>query len=322
MSNSIPGRLNYSGDLKPVILRVAEDYKLGKVTQYKPIKVGYEDCNVLIETDTQRFLAKIFASSRTPEEVQRYASIIRTVVDNGVNHPNLKVSSQGDIYRDETGLSLVLLDFVEGKTFLEMDRAPVESELEVVVKQAALINKVDLKLPPLFDSWSVQNLEGIYEKIRQFLEPSDLKLAEEAKERFLSVPIDTLPHAFVHGDITKANTILSDKNEIYIIDFAVTNWYPRIQELAVIAANLLYDQTKPEKPQELAPNLVKIYRQYGELTEAEEKHLPNYILGAIAMEFLGGSKVKYLDGHDSEETQYWIELGRKNLQKALNYESS
>jgi Ser/Thr protein kinase RdoA (MazF antagonist) len=127
-----------------------------------------------------------------------------------------------------------------------------------------------------------------------------------------------LPHAFVHGDITKANTILSDDGKMYIIDFAVANWYPRIQELAVIGANLMHEASIGHRPREVAAKLVEAYRKHNALTTEEERRLPHYLVGAIAMEFLGGSLVKLKYGQ-SDETKYWIELGRKSLREAIEF---
>jgi Ser/Thr protein kinase RdoA (MazF antagonist) len=309
-------RLSYRGNLKPVFERVAEAYKLGDVANYRVIEVGYEDCNVKLDAGRGKFLVKIFAKSRSGSEITRYSEILRVATDQGVRMPHLIRSAIGDVYKDETGLEMVLLQYIAGKTFYELSRAPSHEELDKVLEQAARINGLKLRPTPLFDSWSVQNLEGIYEKIHHTLDRADLQLVDEARRRFRSVPLPALPHAFVHGDITKANTILSNDGKVYIIDFAVANWYPRIQELAVIGANLMHEVSTGHRPREVATKLVEAYQKHNALTSEEERHLPQYLIGAIAMEFLGGSSMKLQYGQ-SDETKYWIELGRKSLREAI-----
>jgi Ser/Thr protein kinase RdoA (MazF antagonist) len=152
------------------------------------------------------------------------------------------------------------------------------------------------------------------EKVRQFVAPEDLQLAEQAVERYEAIPVETLPHAFVHGDFTKANIMKGDDGEIYVFDFSVANWYPRIQELAVIVANLLHDNTSERSILEIC-NLVA--DEYGLLTDEERKHLPTYTLAGVAMEFLGAHQEKYINGIDNEENDYWMSLGRAGLQKEL-----
>lgn len=152
------------------------------------------------------------------------------------------------------------------------------------------------------------------DRVRQYVQPDDLKLAEYAVEQFELVPEGMLPHAFVHGDLTKANVMLGDDGKIYIFDFSVANWYPRIQELAVIAANLLADSPDIDSLQQ-ACDIVA--REYGNLSDGEVSSLPVFALAAVAMEFLGAHQEKYINGIDSDETNYWMSLGRNGLQQAL-----
>ncbi len=53
-------RLNYSGNLGPVVGRLCVAYEIGQPTDFSVIETGYEDCNVIIETPENKFVAKIF----------------------------------------------------------------------------------------------------------------------------------------------------------------------------------------------------------------------------------------------------------------------
>ncbi len=308
-------RIAYTGNLAPLIERVAEAYGVGTPTGHSVVEVGYEDCNVIIETEQDRFLAKMFAKTRKPEEITRYTDIMRKVVEAGVHHPEL-MTANGDIVYTDSGVSLVLMRFIEGKTFFELDRAPDDNERRAILEQAAKINAIDYEPPYLFDSWAIPNISEMFDKVKQYIEPDDLALVEQVIAEYRAIPVDELPHSFVHGDFTKTNILKSDNGEIYVLDFSVANRYPRLQELAVIAANLLHDDkiSLDERCQVVADE----YSQFSELTEAERQHLPAYALAGVAMELMGAHQEKFINGNDTDETDYWLNLGRAGLRQALS----
>lgn len=309
-------RLNYTGDLTPVVERVCEAYGIGQLTASSIVEVGYEDCNVIIETDQAKFVAKMFSKIRTPDDITRYASTMEKVVEAGVHHPELLKTDTGQATFSDSGITLVLMRFVEGKSFLELDRAPDDEERKAVLEQAAKVNGIDYGPPYLFDSWAIPNIHTMFEKVKQYIETEDLALVEQVIAAYDAIPVDDLPHSFVHGDFTKANVIKGDDGKIYILDFSVANRYPRIQELAVIVANLLHDNselTLEQKCQQVADE----YSEFNPLTGEERKHLPAYALAGVAMEFMGAHQEKFINGNDTDETDYWLSLGRAGLRKAL-----
>lgn len=74
-------RLAYSGSLEPVIERLCAAYDVGTPASSSVVEVGYEDCNVVVETEQDKYLAKMFAKTRTAEEIARYATTMKKVVD-------------------------------------------------------------------------------------------------------------------------------------------------------------------------------------------------------------------------------------------------
>lgn len=307
-------RLAYTGDLAPLVERVAEAYGVGTPTSHSVVEVGYEDCNVIIDTEQDRFLAKMFAKTRKPEEITRYTDIMQKVVEAGVDHPEL-MTANGNIVYVDSGVSLVLMRFIEGKTFFELDRAPDDSERRALLEQAAKINAIDYEPPYLFDSWAIPNISEMFEKVKQYIEPDDVALVEQVIVKYRAIPVNELPHGFVHGDFTKTNILKSDHGEIYVLDFSVANRYPRLQELAVIAANLLHDNDT--SLEERCRVVADEYSKFSELTEAERQHLSAYALAGVAMEFMGAHQEKFINGNDTDETDYWLNLGRAGLRQAL-----
>lgn len=312
-------RLNYSGSLQPVVTRLCGAYGVVEPKDFSVFDVGYEDCNVLVVTPDRKYVAKIFSKGRSEEDITRYSTVMEYAVEAGVNHPPLIKSGDGNIVYTDTqanGISMVLMQFVEGKSFMELDRSLNQEELRAVVEQAAKVNKIDYKPPYLFDSWAIPNIHKMFERVQEYIQPDDLELVKRVMLQYDQIPVDTLPHAFVHGDFTKANVLKGNDGKVYILDFSVANWYPRIQELAVIAANLLHDENE-QSLQDKCDLVADQYSEFNQLTPNERTHLYPYTLAGVAMEFMGAHQEKFINGNNSEETEYWLSLGRSGLRKAL-----
>ena len=313
-------RLNYSGSLSPIVDRICATYKLGQPTEFFVIEMGYEDCNVFIETSANKYVAKIFSKVRSQADITRYVVVMEKVIEAGINHPQLMKFNEDEVlYQDKKvdGISLVLMKFIEGKNFIELGRVTNADELNKIIEQAVKIGKIDYQSPYLFDSWAIPNIQILFEKVRQFIQPDDLRLIEQVVECYLKIPVDKLPHCFVHGDFTKSNVIRGTDGNIYILDFSISNWYPRIQEIAVIAANLLYNRNDYTTLQERIELVLSEYEKLVILTPEEKQHIYSYSLAGIAMEFLGAYQEKFIKNNDSEETEFWLNLGRDGLKREL-----
>lgn len=311
-------RLNYSGELGLVIDRLCGVYGVGKPDNFSVIGIGYEDCNVVIQTPDSKYVAKIFSKDRDQEAITRYSTIMEKTVEAGVNHPPLIKTSDGEVvYSDNqaNGISMVLMKFIDGQTFLELDRVPDAEEQQAVIEQTAKVNGIDYHPPYLFDSWAIPNIQVMFEKVKKFIQLDDLKLVEQAMAQYAEIPVENLPHCFVHGDFTKANVMKGNDGKIYILDFSVSNWYPRIQELAVIAANLLHEENDSLSLRDKVKLVSDEYDKLNPLTVEEKQYLYAYALAAVAMEFMGAHQEKFIKGNDTEETEYWLNLGRNGLKK-------
>jgi Ser/Thr protein kinase RdoA (MazF antagonist) len=311
-------RLNYTDDLSPVIERLCEVYKLGKLISFSIIDTGYEDCNVFIKTLSGDYVAKMFSKERSQEDIIRYSSIMEKVVDAGINHPPLiRTIFNEVVYCDKQAnqISMVLMKFVSGKTFFELNRAPNKEEAKQIIEQAVKINKINYHPLYIFDSWAIPNIKTMFDKVKKFVNQDDAELVEHVISKFAEVSENGLPKCFVHGDFTKANVLIGDDGKIYILDFSVSNWYPRIQELAVVCANLLYDNNNPVSLNNRVEFVLSEYDKLSPLSEEEKNNLYVYSLAGVAMEFIGAHLEKFIKGNDSEETEYWLNLGRNGLKR-------
>lgn len=313
-------RIEFEGDLGEVIDRIVRDYDLGALLGFNVIEVGFEDYNIRLETSQGKYLTKIFSKKRSDQEVNRYITTIARVVDVGVRHPRPLSINGSLLYVDlESHLRLIIMDFIDGQTFYDLGILPNKSELALICAEAVKIHAIDYKPEFIFDSWAIPNMRWMYEKVKNDLSVEGLELVEKAFEYFDVIPFDKLPQCFVHGDLTKANTIRGNDEKVYIIDFAVSNVYPRIQELAVMAANLLFDEKSGTSAslKERCASVIDAYEAAGgQLTEIEKQNVFNYALPAAAMEYMGSVNERIV-GDDSDEILYWEKLGFESLREAL-----
>lgn len=313
-------RINYQGDLKHVFKKVCEDFGIGKYQSHTVVPIGYEDFNLVIKTDVGKFFVKIFGTFRDANECQRYVNIIKHALDVGVSHPKLYESNQGFLYQlilDSVD-RLIVMEYINGKTFYQLQTMPTVQEIKFIVKQATLINTINLRPSLVYDYWAITNLLREYEEKKKYLTKEDNQLIEPLVKTFSSLPIRELPHCFVHGDILKTNTMKSTKGNIYILDFAAANWYPRIQELAVLLCDLFFDPNKTENFLNAYKLVLSEYQKYISLTSDEIRLLPLYVKLAHVIHVLLANYEKLQKGNTSNENEYFLNIGRKGLRFTNN----
>src|SRR3990167_6186903 len=312
-------RIGFSGDSEPLIAEISEEFNLGSVQNTEVLTVGFEDCNIKLNSRTGDFVLKAFAKFRDNTEIERYVGVMQAAINGGVHCPRLHKSQTGDVlYQHPSGISLVVMDFIDGQTYFDIKTTPTDEELNLVAVEAVKIHNLPIRPSQVLDSWAIPHIHTMYAKTGQFLDEEGKKLAEQAINRYNAIDQSRLNKCFVHGDIISTNTLKGRDGQIWILDFAVSNIYPKIQELSVIATSLLAD---PKKYSPLLKRVERVRKLYlsagGTLTEYEQQVLFDYALAGAAMEFMGGHKAKFVDKEDPEESDHWIKLGKEALQEAL-----
>ncbi len=291
-SHPFQKRISYKGQLPDLLKQVIADYGFDEYQSHEVIGVGYEDFNVVLKTGKGKYFLKFFADFRDEKGCQRYVDVMTAAVKHGVSHPKLYQSKQGYFHKIDTkngSVRLVAMEYVDGKTFFDLKQKPTDEEKDFLVRQAALINSIRIKPKFVYDSWAVVNFLKEYKKIKQRLTDEDIRLIEPLAKEFSSIDIKALPHCFVHGDIIDTNVIRSNKNKVYILDFSVSNVYPRVQELAVMLCDILFDSNK-QRFQEIYNRALETYQGRTKLEKIELDTLPLYVQVAHAMHIVGAAK--------------------------------
>jgi Ser/Thr protein kinase RdoA (MazF antagonist) len=316
-------RIAYKGNLNQPLNIICRDYNLGAYQGHEVVLVGYEDFNVILQTSKGKFFVKFFGEFRTNESCERYVTIIRKTIEAGVREPKLFESGQGYISHfmvENARLRSIVMEYIEGKTFYELGRPITEDEARETVRQAALINSVSYQPKFIYDSWAIPSFLKEYRAVETLLPSSDQALIQPLVDEFEKTNIDSLPHALVHGDIIKTNVMLSREGQIYIIDFAVTNYYPRIQELAVVLCNMLFDTNHLELFAKYYEIALDEYQKTIQLTSQELLLLPFFTKVQHAMHIVGAVREEKIKNNTpSAEDDYLLNQGRKGLAFMLGF---
>ncbi|MFC1721450.1 phosphotransferase [Patescibacteria group bacterium] len=315
-------RIGTEKNITPLLEGVCSDYGFGNYDDHEVVPVGYEDFNVIVSTGSSKYFLKLFATFRDDSACQAYVDIMYKAVEVGVHHPKLYKNPEGYLYKKKLGdteLRLCAMEYIDGKSLYDTNSKVTEEEARFLVRQAALINRMQIEPRNVDDSWAIVHFLEEYKKNAKYLAPDDNVLIKPLAEKFQKLDVGKLPHCLVHGDIIKTNVMKDTSGDLRIIDFSVADLYPRIQELAVLLCNILFDEGNPESFSESYRIAIDEYQKHIKLSTEELKAIPLFVKVAHAMHVICATKEKETKGNDSKENRYWISLGQKGLSATKNW---
>lgn len=314
--NNFFQRINYQGEIDDISLAICKDFQIGDFISNKLVSIGYEDFNFILKTTKGRYFVKIFSSFRTNDDCRRYVEVMQRVIETKVSFPKLFKSKQDYFYTatiNNTKLRLCVMEYIDGESYYFLKQKPNIDEIKILVQQAVLINSIKIKPKFIYDQWAITNFLNEFQKKGEYLLPQDLKIIKPLVKIFKNINIEKLPHCFVHGDIIVTNVMKDKDGKIWIIDCGVSNYYPRIQELAVLACNTLFDEVDRKKTESNLKIVLEEYQKTIQLTPRELEVLPRYIKLAHAMHVLLANYEKVAKSNNTDENQYWLTQGRVGL---------
>ncbi|MFH1590263.1 MAG: phosphotransferase [archaeon] len=312
-------RLNYNGNIEDISNRICQDFDLGKFKSNKVVLQGYEDFNLILETESKKYFVKIFNNFRSLEDCQRYVDILINVINARISTSELLESKQGFLHNiklNDRELNLCVMKYIQGKNFYELNKPLTKNQIKFLARQASHINSINIKPSFVYDSWAAVNFKKEFQTKSEYLTTSDLKLIQPLIKYFDEMDVDKLPHCFVHGDIITTNVMEDNNSNLYIVDFSVSNYYPRIQEIAVLACNLLFDSNSVTNSKNNLKMALEEYQKKIKLTDLELRHLPKYIQFAHAMHLLCANYEQIVNKNNSKENKYWLNQGRSGLEQS------
>jgi Ser/Thr protein kinase RdoA (MazF antagonist) len=298
--------------LPALIEHVAAQYALGTVERWSVLETGYEDCNIDVRARRARVVVKVFSAGRPASVPARTADIITRARAAGARHPALHRDAGGGHVHEYDTHRLIVMDFAPGQSFYQLGRPPGDAELGKVLEQAALLHAIDARPEPVFDPWAIDNMVPLAGQVGGLLDAEQRRLVGGCLEELAGIRWRELPEALIHADLTAGNIVAAPGGELTVLDFALANRWPRLQELAVIAASLMHGA--PGSLRERMEHVATRYSQLAPvpLSPRELGSLGAFGRAAAAMELLGGLN-QWRQGNRGPETDSLIVIGTAGL---------
>lgn len=300
-------RIGLNTDLENISEQICSKYNLGSFISNELITIGYEDYNYYLTTSNGKYCVKIFSNIRTKQDIVNYLERIRAVANSQINAPK-PLTINNDIVLEldyeNNHYDICVFKYI----YFELKQKASKEIIKELARQTAMINRLDIKPDFIYDSWAIINFEEEYKKKREYVSDKYKEEFDKLLNEFKNVDFEKLPKGFVHGDIISTNVMLDKNNKIWIIDFAVSNYLPRIIDLAVTSCNMCLDNSSKENTYENINLLLSEYNKYTPLTEYELRVFSVFYKLANAMHILQTQYIIKTDG-DSEENQYWLNEG-------------
>lgn len=307
-------RIHNIKDLNLLAEKICEYYGLGNPIHQEHIEIGYEDFNMVLSTNTGKYFVKILNKSRPKSEQIRLISILEKAIKSGVRVPKIHQVNGKSIFElkiHNKNLNIIVMDYINGTNMLLLNRDFNENEICSVAREMAKINEIDFQVDPYYDEWTITNFESEYHKKIEPIGAQDKILVSKVYEQMMKVDFSKFKKSYIHADIIKSNLILDKENKIWVIDFSVLNYLPRIIELAVAMFGICLTNNRKTSIDNMNA-LINEYNKYNKLDDYEIYNLPVVFNCISAMNILQTAYIKATD-ETFEENEHWLSEGRKGI---------
>lgn len=305
-------RIDEIDDINILSELVCEEYSLGKLEDTYVIEVGYEDFNAIITSSTGKYLMKVFRNSRSDEEVVQCINRSYIATQSNVKTPEIYKNSKGDIVsiikHGNSRFRVSVIQYIDGENFFFLKRQPTFDELLKIVDIGCNLNKINYKPNFIYDTWAITSFCKEFEKKKHYLDKKYLDIVEPIYKRFRDFDYDKLPKAFVHGDMMSTNLMLDKNGEIWVIDFSVSNFTARINEIIVICDDVALIVNDKKESERRVKAAFDAWCEKMKATDFEKESFQLIYDVANAINVLNPI-YEIKTGNDTEETQMHLEAG-------------
>lgn len=317
-------RINLSSPMEVLAHKVCQEYNLGDFIKCQLIEIGYEDYNFVLTTNEGKYVVKVFSNERTDEDAINLANRASFAFEHGFSSPEVYKTKNQEILAhveiDNIRFRLIVMEFIDGKDFYTLDILPNDNELEKIATEIAKLNNLQFNPPFIYDKWAIVNFIEEYEKNIKYVDEEDRAIIEYAYKLFKNCDFDKLKKGFVHGDIIETNIIRKNNGNLYFIDFSVSNYQPRIVDLAVSICDLCLDLNNLDLSKKRAEKFVADYEKVSPLSAYEKECLKTFIICHQAITILETTREKVVEENGSEENEKFLQKGKVGLRYVLGDE--
>ena len=314
--NEFERRINLNIKLDELAKNVCNNYKIGEFKNCETIKIGYEDFNFILETDSGKFVVKVFNRNRLDEDCENLAKRASLPYEKGFSCPEIYKCGQNLVYKtviNNVNYRLIVMEYINGKDFYSLKELPTDFELEQIAYEMAKLNAIEFNPPFIYDHWAIVNYAKEYKENIHLIKGTEKKLLDKALMLFNTVDFSKLKYGFVHGDIIKTNVLRDRGGRLYFIDFSVSNYLPRIVDIAVTIGDLCFDINDANETKRKAQLFLKAYESCARLSEYEKECLNKFLFCHQAITVLETTREKIVENNNSEENELFANEGKKAM---------
>lgn len=305
-------RIDKIDNIDELSSKVCLEYKLGKLVSTKIIEIGYEDFNAIIETETKRYLMKVFRNSRDDEEVKECINRTNMAGINNVSTPKVYHNSQNELFTvikiKDSRFRVAVIEYIEGQNFFDLGKKPNDKELQEIVDIGARLSRINYKPSFIYDTWAITSFVTEFEKKEKYLSKENLKLIKPIYEKFKKFNYEMLPKSYVHGDMLSTNLMKDSKGKIWLIDFSVSNYTARINEIIVICDDVALITGNKKESERRIKKAFELWCDKVNAIPFEKVSFQILFDVANAINVMNASYEKYT-GNSSEETEMHLNAG-------------
>lgn len=312
-------RIGYRGNLGPVLEKVCRHFDFGDLLSFSKLSFGYQDSNIVIETEKGKFFVKIFSKEHSDQNCREYIKLMEIVHEAGISYPRLIKANQESFFlvkMAEADIRLCVQEYINGDNLASLQHDLTSAEIKQVASQASMINSINYRGGySEQDTWATRNFLEQYPIKKKALTSQENFVIEPLVEEFRKLNISKLPQAFVHGDIIHTNVMKDNQNKIWIIDFGVSAYQARIIELAVLFHDLIIDLNSQDNTRRMRELALDKYQENIELTTAELNALPILTDVTHAMYLMSSAYMERVLKESFEENHYWFNRSKRALMR-------
>ena len=290
-----------------------KEYGLGDYLDTKIVEIGYEDFNAIITTSTGKYFMKVFRNSRDDKEVSEVIERAYVAEQSGVKSPKvLKNSNEGiitNVNYNNSKFRLAIMEYIDGSNFFELNREATTDELLKIADLASGFGNIDYKPNFIYDTWAISSFIEEFDKKKQYVSQEYLQYIQPIYDEFKAFNYSLLPKSFTHGDIILTNLMKDKEDEFWVVDFSVSNYTARLNEIAVSSSDFAVIEGKKEESEKRVKTMFERWAKNVGATDFERNAFKMLFRVQNAIDILNPS-YEIAMGNDSEENKKYLELGK------------
>lgn len=313
-------RIDLEASLPQVLNRVATEYKLGNITNYEFIRIGYQELNIKTFTSKGTFIVKIFSKDKPYDTIQEHLKGLVEFAKANIPVPQLLKSNNNLLYttKGKKGKTYICVTkFFEGKNFLQMK--PKREDIRNITYYLTKIHKLSFKINGYYDDWGTAHLDKEFKKRKKHLESEDVHLIEPIVKEFQKIDFSKFRKCIIHGDLQREHVLKNTQGEYCILDLGCMDFNASVIDLAIFIAVFCLDLDFPlKKNKEIYQFVVKEYLKRNRLNASGIDSLLIFIKATYAIYIVGANYELVVHKDKSKQTLNWLAWGKKGLNKFKN----